>query len=180
MSSFRFGKVAAAIAMAGLVCLGCSSDSGDASSSPTATPDTTTTAEPKITPATSLDDMVKQTNDSGALNAGVDLQYEKGNANFSADVDPTPKEAVITFVPDGTWSAYFASDSSNVFTGTYQATPADDDALEIEIIHDGKSADGTDNVVTLKKDGKFVEVSKVAAGSASGKYTITKPEESSS
>ncbi len=178
MSSLRFGKVAAAIAMAGLVCLGCSSDSDDASSSPSASPDTTTTSEPKITPATSLDDMVKQTNDSGALNAGVDLKYEKGNANFSVDVDPTPKEAVITFVPDGTWSAYFASDSSNVFTGTYKATSAADDKLEIEIIHDGKSADGNDNLVTLKKDGNFVEVSKDAPGSASGKYTITKPKES--
>lgn len=182
MTSQQLGKAAALIMTIGLVCLGCSSDSDDAASSPTATPETSATTDSEIAPATSLKDLVKQNQSNGELNAGVTLKYEEGNGNFSADVDPTDKEAVITLLPDKTWSAYFAADSSTVYTGTYTALSVADDfeSIEIEIIHDGTSADGSDNLLTLEDDGTFAELSKDGPGEASGTYTIAAPQATSS
>lgn len=176
MTSQQLGKTAALIMTIGLVCLGCSSDSDDASTSPAATPDTTMSTEAEIAPASSLADLVKQSESVGALNAVVDMTYKEGTGNFSSDVDPTDKEAVITFVPAKTWSAYFASDASSVFTGTYMASLGESsEQLKIEIVHEGSSADGKDNLITLSPDGTFTETSIGGPGKASGTYEITSP-----
>ena len=152
---------------------GCSSTDDASTADSSASPEPTSTSSAPASSVESLADAVEQVENSGSLQAQVDLTYDNGTGNFSSDADPTAKEAVITFSADKTWSAYFASAPQTVFTGTYKAQSEDSgNSLQVEIVHDGTSADGNDNLLKLRQDGSFTETSIGGPGEASGPYTI--------
>ena len=154
-----------------LIGVGCSSDNASDDTSAAVPPSMSASIEAA---GGSLTDLVSQVTSSGTLQTGITLTYENGSSNFSLDANPEAKEAVISFKPDRTWSAYFASAPSQTFTGTYNVKTVDSEqALAIVIIHDGASADGNDNQILLKPDGMFEEESVGGGRKASGPYAIT-------
>jgi len=120
-----------------------------------------------------LDELTQRLSAFGVLEAEIELFYEVGSGNFSSDVNPVPKEAVITFHPDQSWTAYFAVDPNQVYTGSYTAEETDPPgSLTIEVIHAGTSADGSDNRLVLSPSGSFQETSVAGSGEASGSFAI--------
>ena len=120
-----------------------------------------------------LDELTQQLSESGVLEAEIELFYEVGSGNFTSDVNPVPKEAVISFHPDQSWTAYFALHPDQVYTGSYTAEETNPPwSLAIEIIHAGTSADGSDNRLLLSPSGSFQESSVAGSSEASGSFTI--------
>ena len=120
-----------------------------------------------------LDELKQQLSASAGLEAEIELFYEVGSGNFSSDVNPVPKEAVIIFHPDQSWTAYFAQQPDQVYPGRYTAEETDlSGPLTIEIIHDGTSADGSNNRLVLSPSGRFQETSVTGTGEASGSFRI--------
>lgn len=120
-----------------------------------------------------LGELTEQLSALGVLEAEIELFYEVGSGNFSSDVSPVPKEAVITFHPDQSWTAYFAQQPGQVYTGSYTAEETDlSGSLTIDIIHAGTSADGSDNRLVLSPSGRFQETSVTGSGEASGSFAI--------
>ena len=117
--------------------------------------------------------LVQQAQQRGALDAKIELFYEVGSGNFDSDVNPVPKEAAISFEPNRTWTAYFASEPSRIYPGRYKVEVTEPQGgLAIEILHDGASADGSDNLLVLNPDGTFRETSVAGTGEASGVFAI--------
>ena len=105
----------------------------------------------------------------------LQITYDEAEGDFAKNLGKT---GIINFIDKENWSAYFVNNRNDTFRGTYTFEYNPGGETLIDILHDNKTSDGSNNIITLngfvedyKNEDTFTEVSiSDSNDNASGRY----------